>query len=321
LDWAESSYSRDTAIRFARSGALVRIECQDDACEVCQARSKQVYQPADVPRLPIRGCVNPTCRCQFVAIDPETQLAVPQMVEQGIAEIRAKRVESARQVLRRAVALDEMYELGWLWLSAVVDDREKVQCLQKVLAINPRNAHARAGLEVLQQKMARVPPALGTREKAPVPEPTAVRAPVLEQAAAPVPKPATRPAETPPQAVEIRQERKIIVEQWTDFIQFALEASPELLFMQGQAFLRKIEALNKQALALLPPETQREEFEIQWQESQTMSTALLEVLELHRSRRDGSPNWQAMHQAMRSLAEQLLRHTQFVRAHISTAGR
>ena len=80
MEWNESNYSRDTAMRLARAGALVRIVCAEDACAVCQSRAQRVYAPADVPRLPIRGCLHAACRCRFVAVDPETELTVPQVI-------------------------------------------------------------------------------------------------------------------------------------------------------------------------------------------------------------------------------------------------
>ena len=142
MDWNESGYSRDTAFRLARAGARVRITCADDACEVCKARAGKTYAPSDVPRLPIRGCMHDRCRCQFVAVNPESDMAVPQLVDRGVIALRAGNVDMARLMLRRAVALDGMYERGWLWLSGVVDDQEKITCLEKVLAINPRNERA-----------------------------------------------------------------------------------------------------------------------------------------------------------------------------------
>lgn len=44
-------------------------------------------------------------------------------------------------------------EMAWLWLSDVVEsDAKRMDCLKRVLAINPRNAAARRGLEMLQAK-------------------------------------------------------------------------------------------------------------------------------------------------------------------------
>ena len=149
VEWTESEYSLVTAMRFARSGALVRIVVSEGACQVCQALSGRIYVPSDVPRLPVRGCLHDRCRCTFEAIDPETKQSVPELVRLGIQAVREGQVDRARRLLRRAVALDEMHELAWLWLSGVVDDDLKIVCLEKVLDINPHNQRARAGLELL----------------------------------------------------------------------------------------------------------------------------------------------------------------------------
>jgi len=77
---------------------------------------------------------------------------IEQLLEQGIAAAKAGHSEQARQLLMQVVEIDERSEQGWLWLSEVVettDDRRI--CLENVLAINPEHAHARAGLEWLDQ--------------------------------------------------------------------------------------------------------------------------------------------------------------------------
>jgi tetratricopeptide (TPR) repeat protein len=77
---------------------------------------------------------------------------IEQLLQQGIAAAKAGHNEQARQLLMQVVEIDERSEKGWLWLSEVVeatDDRRI--CLENVLAINPQHAHARAGLEWLDQ--------------------------------------------------------------------------------------------------------------------------------------------------------------------------
>lgn len=52
---------------------------------------------------------------------------------------------------------DERNERAWLWLSAVVDtDAERMNCLEKVIAINPDNQHALRGLAALRQRQATI---------------------------------------------------------------------------------------------------------------------------------------------------------------------
>lgn len=313
-------------MRFARAGALVRIVCKPNACEVCRARSRRIYAPSDVPRLPVRGCKYGVCRCRFVAVDPETELTVPQLVERGITALRAGRTEIAQEMLRKAVAFDEMYEPGWLWLGAVVDDREKVKCLEKALAINPRNARVRSGLEFLRKKLAQTrllvrkpttailnkPKSDQEEEEAEEAETAAIGAAADEYTA--------ETASLLTEVAEIREERRVIVEQWEDFVRFAVETDPEMLMMQGQAFLKKLQTLDEQALEMLQPDARLEELHLQWRESERLGTSLLGTIDAHRSRRDGTRGWQAMHDSLRLLAQQLSDHGRELRSQISAAG-
>ena len=82
----------------------------------------------------------------------------PDLLQRGIEAARAKRNDEARELLMRVVQLDEQNEQAWLWLSGVVeslDDRRV--CLENVLALNPNNQRAQAGLRWLDQQ-APVPP-------------------------------------------------------------------------------------------------------------------------------------------------------------------
>ncbi len=73
-------------------------------------------------------------------------------LRRGIASAKAGRKEEAREALLQVIDLDERNEQAWLWLSAVVDSNEEREiCLENVLAINPDNGRARAGLEWLRQ--------------------------------------------------------------------------------------------------------------------------------------------------------------------------
>jgi hypothetical protein len=245
------------------------------------------------------------CRCQFVAVDPAGDQTVPQLVDRGVTALRAGNVEAARLALRRAVVLDEMYERGWLWLSAVVDDQDKITCLEKALAINPRNEHARVGLQTLQGKRVEMPKAAL--------QPTAAKGPVaqpIEQG----------PMPTPAEVLELRDGRQVIVEQWSGFAGFALETDPHTVQSQGAAFLNKIRDLNDQALALVAPESELDELYAQWQESQTMGQALLQALRAHQSQRDHTPDWRAMHEALNGLGIELREHRKGLRVRILAAG-
>ncbi len=44
----------------------VRIDPGPGACDACRALAANVYQPDEVPALPLEGCTNPTgCQCAY----------------------------------------------------------------------------------------------------------------------------------------------------------------------------------------------------------------------------------------------------------------
>jgi hypothetical protein len=302
----ENEYSLDTAMRFARSGALVRIVVAEDACQVCKALSGRIHIPSEVPRLPIRGCLHDQCRCTFVAVDPETKQSVPEMVQLGIRAIREGQTDRARRTLRRAVALDETYELGWLWLSGVVDDDLKIVCLEKVLDINPHNQRARAGLELLHQKLASPQPAESAKSQG-------------RSAPTPV-APPPQGIESGPEVMDLRQERQVILGQWTQFLGFAINTDAQILLIQGRAFVHKLADLWEQTLEVVSPEMRREELQLQKQELSEMMGALADASRTHRSKRQASLAWQDMDQAMGRLARRLLDLRETLQAQLSAAG-
>ncbi len=293
-------------MRFARSGALVRIVAAEDACQVCKALSGRIHVPSDVPRLPIRGCLNDRCRCTFVAVDPETKQSVPKVVQLGIRAMREGQTDRARRLLRRAVALDEMYELGWLWLSGVVDDDQKIVCLEKVLEINPHNQRARAGLELLHQRLTSPQPAEST-------EPQGRSAPTLVE-------PPPQVVESGPEVIDLRQERQVILGQWTQFLGFAANTDAQILLIQGRAFVHKLTDLWDWTLGLVSPEMRRKELQLQGQELGEMMAALADASRTHRAKRQDSPAWQDMDQAIGRLARQLLDRREALQAQLSAAG-
>lgn len=72
------------------------------------------------------------------------------MLHDGIAAYRAGDRRGARQLFIAVTQRDPRNEMAWLWLSATQDDADfRRICLEKVLAINPANAEARRGLELL----------------------------------------------------------------------------------------------------------------------------------------------------------------------------
>jgi predicted RNA-binding Zn-ribbon protein involved in translation (DUF1610 family) len=77
---------------------------------------------------------------------------------QGIAAAKEKEIEEARfcleKVIRSSDASFDQRERAWLWLSQVTDDpKERRNCLEEALAINPANAPARRGLAILDGRV------------------------------------------------------------------------------------------------------------------------------------------------------------------------
>ncbi|MGQ9626005.1 MAG: hypothetical protein ACUVV0_03760 [Anaerolineae bacterium] len=157
-----SKYSEATLMDFAKGNKLARIVARPDACRFCKDFHGRIYRPSEAPEIPIKGCANPSCRCRYEPVDadtPETEL----LLMQGIDASKMGRREEASRLLRQLVELDDGNEQGWLWLSGCVDDlAERARCLEKVLAINPKNEPARAGLERLKEVLV---------EEKPPPEP------------------------------------------------------------------------------------------------------------------------------------------------------
>jgi hypothetical protein len=127
-------------------------------------------------------------------------------------------------------------------------------------------------------------------------------------------------ASLPPEVVEGREERRVIVEQWIEFMSISMETDPQMLTMQGQAFLRTLVGINERLLDTLPREANLEELELQWQDSESMGEALADAFDSHRSRHNDSPDWRAMQSAVSRLARQLLKHRNDLRARIVAAG-
>jgi hypothetical protein len=81
------------------------------------------------------------------------QREAARLFERGVAAARGGQRRVAAGLLARAVQLDPQHEMGWLWLSGVLDDpREVAFCLRSVLAANPHNQRARQGLAWLEER-------------------------------------------------------------------------------------------------------------------------------------------------------------------------
>lgn len=78
---------------------------------------------------------------------------VEQLVEDGIAAVKAGDKALARGKLEMAVKIDEQHETAWFWLARVVEsDEERRTCLGNVLIINPQNKKAQELLDKLENR-------------------------------------------------------------------------------------------------------------------------------------------------------------------------
>src|SRR5262245_12747296 len=77
--------------------------------------------------------------------------------QQANQAIQAKDRERARRLLAELVRLEPKHEQAWLLLASVMADVDKaVDCLKRVLALNPNNARAQEWLALANSEKARV---------------------------------------------------------------------------------------------------------------------------------------------------------------------
>lgn len=97
-----------------------------------------------------------------------TSFQVAQWLRQGIAAARTGDVDRACELLLKVVDIDEYNEQAWLWLSSVVEsDEDRKVCLENVLAINPDNKLAKAGLVHLRNRTTQPSPLAEAEPQAP----------------------------------------------------------------------------------------------------------------------------------------------------------
>ncbi len=70
------------------------------------------------------------------------------LMRQAIDAIKAGDMELGQQLLIEVLELDEDFEGAWLWMTRCVSDPEvERECFERVLTLNPDNAHAIRGLQ------------------------------------------------------------------------------------------------------------------------------------------------------------------------------
>ena len=94
------------------------------------------------------------------------------LLREGIAALKAGNKRDGRQFLMTVVEQDPNSEEAWLWLAATAPTpRDSLACLKRVLAINPQNAKAAAGMRAVtaqlkqEQRASTVPPGAASKKR------------------------------------------------------------------------------------------------------------------------------------------------------------
>src|SRR5690242_19030013 len=81
------------------------------------------------------------------------QREAARLFERGVAAASSGQRRVAAVLLARVVQIDPSHEMGWLWLSGVLDEPNEIAfCLRSVLTINPHNQRAQQGLIWLEER-------------------------------------------------------------------------------------------------------------------------------------------------------------------------
>jgi tetratricopeptide (TPR) repeat protein len=77
-----------------------------------------------------------------------------EMLKQGIAAFKAGRTAEAGELFLQVLERDPDNEMAWLWLSGTVEtERDRLECLERVVEINPYNGIAQRGIETLRRRV------------------------------------------------------------------------------------------------------------------------------------------------------------------------
>jgi tetratricopeptide (TPR) repeat protein len=78
------------------------------------------------------------------------------LYERAILAIRARNHGEARRLLSEAVRREPQHEKSWLALASVLNDMQQaIDCLERVLVINPQNGTAQEWLALARQEQSR----------------------------------------------------------------------------------------------------------------------------------------------------------------------
>src|SRR5258708_39845831 len=81
------------------------------------------------------------------------QREAARLFERGVAAASSGQRRVAAVLLARVVQIDPRHEMGWLWLSGVLDEPNEIAfCLRSVLTVNPHNERALQGLIWVEER-------------------------------------------------------------------------------------------------------------------------------------------------------------------------
>jgi hypothetical protein len=115
------------------------------------------------------------------------------LTEQGITAYRAGDKAQARHLLIAAIRQNPQDEQAWLYMSGLVEtDAQRLDCLRRVLVINPDNLAARQAIEELTAPKTPPPtPPTANRPPTPTPSPIPPHKTARSKSSFKIPKPST----------------------------------------------------------------------------------------------------------------------------------
>jgi len=144
---------QEIRVQAMDQGLQLYILARPDACPVCGMHRGKIYWADQAPLLPLGGCMKHDCHCEYRLIDPAGP-SLDEMLANGIAAVKAGKMEKAQEWLVTLLQIDRYNEQAWLWLSGAADnDQDRLECLQEVLKIDPNHAFAQRGLAALQARV------------------------------------------------------------------------------------------------------------------------------------------------------------------------
>lgn len=65
INAAAAALTAESLARMAEFGAKAQFSAMPDACPACRALNGRVFEPQAAPPIPVPGCANEICRCDY----------------------------------------------------------------------------------------------------------------------------------------------------------------------------------------------------------------------------------------------------------------